>query len=156
MDVNAQEAYTKKMIIWLDNTPIVRGFRRVLDLPWIDILDQVPFGSHFSFSESDNLASHTSDDNYRLCREFRSTLKISNHHSPGGCTDILAFCDQDLVQIMKNGTKAQYRESRAHNPNLWRKTPAEGGHTEADRRQRYLEWVSVSHSNLHENHRSLI
>ena len=114
-------------------------------LKWIDAL-----------MGGDNLAAHCSTANLKESRTLLEQVKIVWAFTPGGCTDIVAGPDADLVEQEKINLRKFYKKARLDQPNKWRKSKNEGGHTEADRRRLYAQWVSDSRKKFMRKHYDMI
>ena len=92
----------------------------------------------------DNLSPHCSDVNLRESRTLCDIVKIAWAFTPGGCTDVVAGPDNNMVNLEKTFIRQYYRAERRNKENgpRWCKTPKNGGLKPYERRAHYMNWVS--------------
>ena len=100
---------------------------------------------------ADNLAPHCSEANLRESRERYESIKLVWAFTAGGCTDVIAGPNNNLVQKEKLLVRQKYRADIRKRSHAWRKTAADGGFTETQRRFYYAKWVSEARQEFLEN-----
>ena len=98
----------------------------------------------------DNLAPHCSESTLSQSRDLHDICKIVWAFCAGGCTDVVAGPDNNLVNIEKSYIRRAYRTRP--NPDRWRKSRKDGGITMTERRRHLARWISEGRRYLLENH----
>ena len=82
-----------------------------------------------------------------MCSPF---AKSFGHSVRGGCTDVVAGPDKNLVNIEKSYIRRAYRTGL--NPGRWQKSRKGGGITMTERRRHLARWISEGRRYLLEHH----
>ena len=97
--------------------------------------------SNLLFYIISNLNPHCSDANLQESRQLRKLVKIAWAFTPGGCTDVDAGPDNNMVNLEKTWVCRYYRAARWDKENgpRWCKSPKDGG-VKSYKRRAYI-WV---------------
>ena len=109
--------------------------------------------SNLLFYIISNLNPHCSDANLQESRQLRKLVKIAWAFTPGGCTDVDAGPDNNMVNLEKTWVCRYYRAARWDKENgpRWCKSPKDGGVKSYERRAYYMSWVSRARKEFLEN-----
>ena len=121
------------LLRWLSKDRCVQIFLEHFPIEHVDVL-----------VGGDNLSPHCSEVNLRESRELRELVKIAWAFTPGGCTDVVAGPDNNMVNLEKTFVRRYYRAARRDKENgpRWSKPPKDGGVKPYERRAHYMSWVS--------------
>ena len=109
--------------------------------------------SNLLFYIISNLNPHCSDANLQESRQLRKLVKIAWAFTPGGCTDVDAGPDNNMVNLEKTWVCRYCRAARWDKENgpRWCKSPKDGGVKSYERRAYYMSWVSRARKEFLEN-----